>query len=234
MLKKWTLGMILLTTSSFSQATLITKNITGSDMDGMKVKVCFDVDANNDSKNDCKSKTWNTISINDNLGGAVKNNWFSLTLAGNSFPDYDPVEQFQHGLWVLENLSSDYMITSFRINAFKGDIWFDKVYGDIDAGIVDEQTPGTGAGWPFMAFNADMSDNTSASASFSKKHSPDYNDLYGRLKVNFDSNNGIAALDKMNFSVDTDKVEVPEPATMFTFALGLIALISLRKKSSGK
>jgi len=227
MLKKWTLGIILLTTSLFAQATLITSNITGSDMDGMRVKVCFDVDADNNGKDDCKAKTWKTISIDDNLGGAIKNNWFSLTLEGNSFPNYDPVEQFQHGFWQLENLSHDYMITSFIVKAFKGDIWFDKVYGDLDLGIIDVQTPGTGAGWPFM------SDNDDAVASFGKKYSDDYNDLYGKLKVNFGPNNGLEVQGVMNFTVDTDKVEVPEPSTLFTFALGLIAL-SLRKKSSGK
>jgi len=227
MLKKWTLGIILLTASSFSQATLITSDITGSDMDGMRVKVCFDVDADNDGKDDCKGKTWSTISLDDNLGGAIKNDWFSLTLAGNSFPDYDPIEQFQHGFWTLENLSSDFMITSFVIKASKADIWFDKVYGDIDLGIIDVQTPGTGAGWPFM------SDNDDAVASFRKKHSDDYNDLYGKLKVNFGSEGGLEAQEKMIFTVDTDKVEVPEPSTLFIFSMGLIAL-TLRRNSAGK
>jgi len=224
MLKKWTLGIILLTTSSFSQATLITSDITGSDMDGMRVKVCFDVGADED---DCKGKTWSTISIDDNFGGAIKNNWISLTLAGNSFPDYDPDEDFQHGFWSLENLSSDFMITSFVINAKKGDIWFDKVYGDFDLRIVDEQTPGTGPGWPFQ------SDNDDAVASFSKKHSSDYNDLYGKMKVSFGPEMGLEAQGKMMFTVDTDKVQVPEPSTLFIFSMGLIAL-TLRRNSAGK
>ena len=162
------------------------------------------------------------------MGGAIRNNWFSLTLAGNSFPDYDPVEQFQHGFWELENLNSNFMITSFVINAKNGDVWFDTVYGDIDLGIVDVQTPGTGAGWPFQ------SNNNNATASFSKKHSANHNDLYGKMRVDFAPNTGLAAQEKMMFTVDTDKVQVPESSTIFTFALGLIALTSLRKKSSGK
>jgi len=43
-----------------------------------------------------------------------------------------------------------------------------------------------------------------------------------------------AQLSNISVSFLQNNTEVPEPSTLFTFALGLIALTSLRKKSSGK
>lgn len=43
-----------------------------------------------------------------------------------------------------------------------------------------------------------------------------------------------AQLSNISVSFLQDNTEVPEPSTLFTFALGLVALTSLRKKSSGK
>lgn len=220
MLKKWTIGITLLTTSMFSQASIIETSVTGAEMDGMNVAVCFDVDLDNNGQNDCYSDVWAADGADS--GSASVNDWFSLSLAGNSFPDFDPVLNKQHGHWTLNNLNADYDIVSFSIDAIIAGVVFDAVYGDLNAGIIDVVTPGSGAGYPFMSTNGD------AVANFSGQLDPAYNDLFGQLDVSF-GQSSLAANGSMIFTVDTDLVAVSEPATLFTMALSLVALTRLRR-----
>ena len=208
MLKKWTLGVILLTTSLFSQAGIINSEVISPDMVGIEVTAFFGGNAGAQD-----TQIWSMFS--STLGGVSTSAW-SLMLDGNTFGDFDSSTNTLYGEWVLNNVSVADGIIGLRINTGIIDVYFDI--------LSDVHTPGSEAGRPFAASDG------SATAIFSDVYnsSPD---LRGVMDVtDFTLNVG----ETLVFLTDTDKVEVPEPATMFTFALGLIALTSLRKKSSGK
>lgn len=208
MLKKWAIGIILLSTSLFTQAGLINDKITSVDMAGIQVTALF-----GDGSQD--TQTWSALS--STLGGVSTNSW-SLLLDGNTFGDFDGTTNTFYGLWTLSNLNVGSSIIGLTINAGIADIFF-----DIESGPVGS-TPGSDAGRPFVA------SDPSAVASFSNAYGSG-SDLFGTMGIDGFS---LDVSSELLFLTDTDKVEVPEPSTMFTFALGLIALTSLRKKSSGK
>lgn len=208
MLKKWTLGIILLSTSLFSHASLINSEVYSLDMVGIEVTALF-VGGGSDTQ------TWSALpSISSTTAGIVTSDW-SLTLDGNTFGDYDGSTNTFFGLWTLSNLAVSQGIIGLTVKAGIADIVF-----DIESGPLGS-TPGSEAGRPFAAF--------SALASFTDVYSSP--DLFGTMHV---TNFNLAVNQSLGFQTDTDKVEVPEPSTLFTFALGLIALTGLRRKSSGK
>lgn len=218
MMKKWMLGVALLSTSLFSQASIIS-DINGADMAGISVTAYF-ADGSSDTQ------IWSALSPTD--GGVVTSDW-SLTLDGQTFGEYDdhgdtdPTTGTFYGLWELNNLLSSEPIVSITIDAAVAGVYFDIIEGYNPAAPVigsGDHTPGSDVGMPF-----DSADGLTAV--FSDLYSAP--DLWGTLDV---SGFSLGIDESTVFLTDTDKI--PEPSTMFTFALGLIALAGLRKKTSGK
>lgn len=221
MLKKWTLGMILLTTSLCSQAGLITQAVDATDMAGITVTAFF-ADGNN------QTQTWSALT---SAVGGVENDLWSLKIEGDTFGDYDRDTNNFFGLWTLTNKSSDFGITGLTINASLQGFYFDILNGPSAANPSGTNgTPGSEAGREFAA----SPDVGVIEASFGDQLSTSYDDLWGQLNINWTQGNSLAANQSIGFLTDTDRASVPEPATMFTFALGLIALVCVRKKSTGK
>jgi len=207
MLKKWMLGMILLSTSLFTQATIINSDVNSIDMEGIAITAFF-----GDGTQD--TQIWSALS--STLGGVSTSDW-SLTLDGNTFGDFDSSTGDFYGLWTLSNLGVSDGIVGLTVNAGIADILFDIIPGTATS------TPGSEAGRPFAA------NDNSAVATFSDVYSSP--DLFGIMDI---TGFNLDVSEQLLFLTDTDSAEIPEPSTMFTFALGLIALTSLRKKSSGK
>lgn len=219
MLKKWTLGLILLTTSLVSQATLITHSVNSVDMTGISVTAYFEGGAQ-------ETQLWSALTAT--VGGVENSDW-SLKLDGNTFGDFDPATQTFFGMWVLTNNSSTQNIVGLTVDAGIKGFYFDTISGfnPLVPVIGDgDHTPGSGPG---RSFN---SSDLSVTASFADLFSGP--DLYGKLNLQWAQGQKLALGQTFNFLTDTDRATVPEPSTLFTFALGLIALTSLRKKSSGK
>lgn len=208
MLKKWTIGIILLSTSFFTQATLINSQVTGADMAGIEITAFF-----GDGTQD--TQVW---SVTSSTSGGVSTSSWSLTLDGNSFGDFDSGTNTLYGDWRLDNLSVANGIIGLTVNASIADFYFDIIPGTATS------TPGSEAGRPFAG------SISSAAASFSDGYGGQ-GDLFGIMDI---TGFNLNVADNLLFLTDTDKAEIPEPSTMFTFALGLIVLTSLRKKSSGK
>lgn len=219
MLKKWTLGIILLSTSLFSQAGFINSEVISTDMVGIEITALF-----GDGSTD--TQIWSALpSISPTTAGIVASDW-SLTLAGNTFGDFDTSTGILYGEWTLSNLGVSNGIVGLTVNASIADFYFDIIEGFNPLAPVPgsgDHTPGSEAGRPFVASDA------SAAAVFSDVYSTP--DLFGIMDI---TGFGLDVGQQLIFLTDTDKAEVPEPSTLFTFALGLIALTSLRKKSSGK
>jgi len=221
MIKKLMLGMMLLSTSLVSQAGLITPVITGADMAGITVTVNYNTST--PSETDVWSVLSTTLGTSGNavidqegLSGGVSGTDWSLTQQGDSLGNSDGKGTF-YGAWdFVGDLS---MISSIVIDTGDTGILFDSLYM---YPLVD--TNGSGQGKEFTSFNPTVVADTAATYSNNV-----FEELYTTLTID------VAAQGKgFSFWADTDKATVPEPATMFTFALGLVALTSLRKKSSGK
>ena len=221
MLKKWMLGMILLTTSSFSQATLITSAVDAVDMVGIEVTAFF-------ADNSQDTQVWSALT---STTGGVENNGWSLKVDGNTFSNYDQsTGTFANGLWTLTNLSINQGIVGITIDAGMKDFYFDVLSGPSPTNPSGTfGTPGSLGGREFFTDGADSVTNSVVYGDLF--NAPD---LFGTLSFGWAAGDALAINQTLNFVTDTDKATVPEPATMFTFALGLIALTSLRKKSSGK
>lgn len=210
MLKKWTLGLVLLTTSLFSQATLITSDVDSVDMAGISVTAFFDGGGQ-------ETLIWSALTAA--IGGVDNGNW-SLKLEGDTFGELDPLTNTIFGLWTLTNNSSTQDIVGLTIDAGSKGFYFDVLNG------YTTSTPGSGAGREFVA------NDPTVTAVFSDVFlAPD---LFGKLNIAWAQGEKLSLGESLMFLTDTDKATVPEPSTLFTFALGLIALTSLRKKSSGK
>jgi hypothetical protein len=218
MFKKWTLGAVLLSTSLFSQAGFITKDVTGAEMAGMEITAFFEGGGSD-------TQTWSALSATK--GGVETSDW-SLTLDGDTFGQRDGA--IYYGLWTLSNLLDNSNIIGLTINSAIANIYFDTIEGYdplrpvVGAG---DHTAGSGAGRTFAS-----TDLINTSALFSNVYSGP--DLFGTMEITWNNGFSLAANQQYSFMTDTDKVNVPEPSTMFTFALGLMALVSMRKKSSGK
>ncbi|MCI2285461.1 PEP-CTERM sorting domain-containing protein [Colwellia sp. MSW7] len=222
MLKKWTLGLILLSTSLFTQATLITKDVNAVDMAGISVTAFFEGGTQ-------ETLIWSALTAT--IGGVENNDW-SLKLEGNTFGDFDQSTNTFHGEWNLINNSSTKNIVGLSIDASLAGFYFDIINGANAFDVVSgDFTAGSGPGRSFFGFNQAGEDLT-VSASFTNMFSGP--DLFGQLNLAWEPSQKLELGETFSFLTDTDKATVPEPSTLFTFALGLIALTSLRKKSSGK
>lgn len=223
MLKKWTLGMVLLTTSLCSQAGLITQPVDATDMAGIEVTATF-------SDGATQTQIWSALTA---TVGGVENDMWSLKIEGDTFGDFDKDTSTFYGLWTLVNKTADFGITGLTINAGLQGFYFDMLNGPSNAfpnGTIG--TPGSGPGREFAA----SPDDGILSATYDDQYSASYEDLWGKLNISWTQGNSLASNQSIGFLTDTDRATatVPEPATMFTFALGLIALVCVRKKSTGK
>mgnify|MGYP003669241986 FL=1 len=221
MLKKWMVGLTLLSTSLCSQATLITSSVDSVDMAGIEVTAYF---ANSTQQ----TLTWSAFSATQ---AGVDNGVWSLTLEGNTFGDYDDFDdndpntgQF-YGLWNLTNTSTTNLLMGLSINAGIKGFYFDVLSGS--AG-----TPGSEAGREFVS----DAGNAVVESYANEFSSPD---LFGVLNIGWQvPDTGLISGQSLQFQTDTDKatptVSVPEPASIAMFSLGLLALTRFRKKSAGK
>lgn len=206
MLKKWTLGIILLSVSLFSQATLITSSVDSIDMEGIAVTAYFADDTE-------ETLIW--AAMGATLAGVSNADW-SLTLDGDTFGQNDgPI---LYGLWTLTNIDAAFGIVGLSVDAGIKGFYFDILNG------FALSTPGSGAGREFV------SSDPTVTATYDDDYSAD---LKGILSIDWAERDALDTGGQLLFLTDTDKVEVPEPSTLFIFAMGLFAL-TLRKKSSGK
>lgn len=207
MLKKWILGTVLLSASAFTQADVITSVITGADMEGIEVTALF-------SNGSTDMQTWQATNATD--GGVMTDLW-SLSLEGTTFGEYDQDNDQLYGDWTLTNYNES-GIVGLLVNGAPVGVLFDILEG------TDNNTPGSEAGRPFVS-----SLGTDVTASFSDIYSSP--DLFFTLGILWNEGASLGTDQSMVFLTDTDKVEVPEPSTLFVFAAGLIALARVNRKS---
>jgi hypothetical protein len=207
MLKKLLIGTVLLSTSLFSQAGIISV-IDGADMEGMQVTAFF---ANGGSE----TQTW--LATGADSGAATSVDW-SLSLSGQTFGNLLPSGGFD-GVWEFNNISLLDGIVGIQVQASVADIYFD---------IIDTtvETVSSNTGRSFIADNVN---NSLVSAAFTDVYSAP--DLFGTMNINWNSGLNLAAGQTLQFFVDTDKTTVSEPATALVFLSGLLALVSLRRKA---
>lgn len=211
MLKKLLLGTVLLSTSLFSNAGIISI-IDGADMAGIEVTAFF-------GDGSQETQTWNATSLDS--GAAVSTDW-SLSLSGETFGEEISPGVF-NGLWVFTNLNRLDGVVGIEVNGAIADVYFD----DLDS---VEHTVGSGVGRPFAA------DSLSVGASFTDMYSAP--DLFGTLNISWLGGTSLEEGQVLNFLTDTDKgtvttpppLPVSEPATALIFLSGLLALVNIRRK----
>ena len=211
LLKKWMLGLIVLSVSLFSHAGLIVSVINGAEMEGIEVTAYF-----GDGSDD--TQMW--LASSSTAGGVNNGDW-SLALEGDTFGDYDSSTDTFFGLWTLENLTIDSGIIGLSVNAGIANVYFDILEGFVPS------TPGSNAGRPF-ASNA----GEGVTASFSDVYSAP--DLFGVMDITWNNQSRLAKDEKLLFLTDTDKVMVSEPSMIFVFSFGLLALLNSRKILTGR
>ena len=204
MLKKLLIGSVLLSTSLFSQAGIISV-IDGADMAGMQVTATF-------SDGSTDTQMWSATGIDS--GAASAADW-SLSLSGETFGDVVSPGTFI-GAWTLENMSTAFGIVGLEIDGAIADIYFDIVDTTIE-------TVGSGVGREFVADTSDVT------ASYSNLLSAP--DLFGTLNIDWDAASMLSAGNAMQFFTDTDKTTVSEPVKSLMFLSGLVALVTLRRKA---
>ncbi|WP_077342121.1 hypothetical protein [Pseudocolwellia agarivorans] len=205
MLKKLIVGSVLLSTSLFSQAGIIS-NINGADMSGIQVTAMF-------GNGSSETLTWAATGATS--GGVTGAGW-SLSLTGDTFGDYNGASNMFVGDWVLSNDSLSIGIVGLEVNAGIAGVYFD------DADSI-EYTAGSNVGRPFASSSTDVS------ASFTNVFSAP--DLFGTMNIDWKPTTFLDLGQKLTFLTDTDKSVVSEPATALVFLSGLLALVNIRRKS---
>ncbi len=193
MLKKWTLGIILLSTSLFSQADIITYNsvITGADMAGMEVTATF---LNGSSETliwDVIStdlgNTGNSVIDHEGFSGGVSGGGWSLTQQGLTLGNYNA--GVFYGAWTF---TDNVGITNLDIKSNNSNVVFDTV--TIDDLAEDSNTSSQGRsvyafkdGAEYNDFSATYDDHV-------------FQELYGTLLLELNDPNT-----SFQFWADTDK-----------------------------
>lgn len=194
MLKKWTVGAALLTTSLVSQASVISfdTSITGADMAGMEVVATF-------ADGSTESVIWGAIGVTpgntgnavvdaEGLSGGVFGTGWSLVQQGYSLGNYNNGNAY--GAW---NFSDSVGLTQLQINSNGSDIVFDTQY------IPDlaSDANGSGQGRAAMGFQGNVLYN-GFTASYTDQV---FQEIYSSLILTLD-NPG----DDFSFWADTDRM----------------------------
>jgi len=211
MLKKWMLGMLLLSTSLTSNATIISA-VTADMLAGMEVTVYF-----GDGSSD--TQIWAATGVDS--GAAGSSDW-NLSLTGDTFGQSTTV-----GVWYLDNLGNFDGIVGLDINASYANNYFDIVDSIIG-------TPDSSFGRPFYS-----NLGTDISHSFTGLYSAP--DLYSTLEIEWEDENYLDVSEQLIFGTDTDMVRagidnkpVPEPGTLLLFATSVLALKRFRSSKARK
>ena len=172
--------------------------ITGADMTGIEVTASF-------TGGVTETFTWAALTADS--GGVTGTGW-SLSQVGETFGEFDTVNNVLVGAWTLTNNSAT--LDSLFINLLSGFV-FDTEFGDASAN-------GSGSGREFGLGQVAI---TSAFGGFVQ------DELYSTLALT-----NIAAGDTQ-FVIDTDAVTVSAPATASIVLLSLLGLAmnSRRKKA---
>ncbi len=204
----------LLLWASSATAYLINPIITGADMAGMNVTAFYNGGS--------QSAIWGMTSANagvpegEGFAGAASGTGWSLSQQGYTEGNLSLINPGQVlGAWTLTN-GTGFAITSVQIDALVAGIVFDNLFGS-------EGTPGSSTGREFLP------ESPSASAIYAAPFSAP--DLFGSMTITF-ANGGLASGTSMRFLADTDAV-VPEPATLFLFAVGLLGVLLARTRRPG-
>jgi hypothetical protein len=220
MYKKLALTLALLSTSWISQANLI-QNITGADMAGIVVTVT-------NRNGGITSAIWDTTGSESGEASFFnkKGNGWSLDQVGDTIGENDP--SVSPGYWTLT--STGVNIRSLLIEGLYGNILFDNLFGD-------DNVNGSGAG---REFTYDTTSSTVTAAFLGQYQGQP--DLYRSMLLTGQNPRGngsgtemlLGANGSLQFLIDTDIIEVPEPGTVFLLMSGLLGLMISRKKRAEK
>ncbi|GAC16439.1 PEP-CTERM sorting domain-containing protein [Aliiglaciecola lipolytica] len=223
MIKKILVGLSLIGLSLNAQSAIIIdeSNITGADMAGMQVTALFG-DGTSETGiwsafPDVVLGTGNDVLDAEGFSGGVVTSSWSLTQQGFSSGNVSPTGDVL-GAWTLSNLAASSGIVAFIVEGFTGGIAF-----DIDSDSVG--TPYSGVGVAFVTeYATDLE-------IYADQVSTEYSDLFFTLGVLFDSS-PLGVGEDLLFVADTEKMKVPEPASIAMLLTGLLfGAARLRKQS---
>lgn len=202
-MKKYFLAIAAAIVVSFQANAAYIQGVTGADMVGIEVTV--ELDSGQGILTE--SATWFASSATE--GMAVGASDWILSLDGDSFGEYDDVNDILYGAFTF--ISYAYDVISITIEALDAGFVFDTEYGDASAN-------GSGAGREFV------STSDSAVASYSDAVE---DELFGTLTITGDFDFDTVYV----FLTDTDAVvdSVPAPAGLALLGLALAGMRLARR-----
>lgn len=220
MIRSVCLSVVLLLCASPASSLVLESVVTGADMSGMQVTAYSGAGSD--------SALWAVTSsdpgepFGEGFAGAASGIGWSLSQQGYTIGNYGSGVGAL-GAWTLTNNTGS-SITSLSIDALVANIVFDILE---DA----EHTTGSGVGRAFLP----ESDLFGATAVYSNQLSSGFDDLFGRLTINFA--NGFADGASLRFLTDTDAV-IPLPGSLWLFVIGFLGMsyrhLKCEQKSLGR